>query len=191
LYAVHPTSSDVSSDGKASSGSTGNPGLLLPDELVLQTVMMMADIGHAMKSFPLHLVWSVRVAEEFYRQGDTERQFGLTISPLCDRATGVARFEKNQIGFLDFVVLPLYTAARDVIPLVGFDEVIANVRQNAATWAARAEAKESATASIPESPFGAPRLAIPATIKEGGPSEEVEDCTEIVVEIENGSNTTS
>ncbi|KAG3170300.1 hypothetical protein PI126_g2413 [Phytophthora idaei] len=171
LYAVHPTSelNDPSS----------TPGLMLPDELVLQTLIMMADVGHAMKSFPLHLAWSERVAEEFYRQGDTERQFGLTISPLCDHAAGVERFEKNQIGFLDFVVLPLYNAARDVLPLADFDDVITNVRQNAATWENRAQAKND---MIPNSPVDA-MLAIPATI------EEAVAYTEIVVDVGNDSKT--
>ncbi|KAG2911131.1 hypothetical protein PC129_g11539 [Phytophthora cactorum] len=171
LYAVHPTSelNDPSS----------TPGPMLPDELVLQTLIMMADVGHAMKSFPLHLAWSERVAEEFYRQGDTERQFGLTISPLCDHAAGVERFEKNQIGFLDFVVLPLYNAARDVLPLADFDDVITNVRQNAATWENRAQAKND---MIPNSPVDA-MLAIPATI------EEAVAYTEIVVDVGNDSKT--
>ncbi|KAG6584963.1 3'5'-cyclic nucleotide phosphodiesterase [Phytophthora cinnamomi] len=181
LYAVHPTPSDLSINGDEVRESVGSPCLLLPDELVLQTLIMMADIGHAMKSFPLHLTWSERVAEEFYRQGDTERQFGLTISPLCDRSTGIERFEKNQIGFLEFVVLPLYTAARDVLPLAGFDDVIANVQQNAATWEKRAQAKASGN-PMPTSPSG-----IPATIAEGDPGEEeAESYAEIVVDVKSG-----
>ncbi|KAG7387430.1 cAMP-specific 3',5'-cyclic phosphodiesterase 4D [Phytophthora pseudosyringae] len=178
LYAVHPTPSDVSLNGGESSCSASALGFSLPDELILQTVMMMADVGHAMKSFPLHLSWSERVAEEFYRQGDTERQFGLTISPLCDRGAGVDRFEKNQIGFLEFVVLPLYNAARDVLPLVGFDDVILNVRQNAATWEKRALAKSPAAA-----------LAIPDFVKEGDLSQEVDGYTEVVLEVGNDSKT--
>src|SRR5690606_29513855 len=34
---------------------------------------------------PLHLAWTERVIEEFYRQGDQERALGLTISPFMDR----------------------------------------------------------------------------------------------------------
>ncbi|KAE9081134.1 hypothetical protein PF002_g23447 [Phytophthora fragariae] len=186
LYAVHPVSSDLSINGEESSESVGTPSFLLPDELVLQTLIMMADIGHAMKSFPLHLAWSERVAEEFYRQGDTERQFGLTISPLCDRSTGVDRFEKNQIGFLEFVVLPLYTAARDVLPLAGFDDVIGNVQENAATWEKRAQAKASEGDAMPNSPS----LAIPATIAEGAPGEEeAESYAEIIVDVGTDSRT--
>ncbi|GMF15608.1 unnamed protein product [Phytophthora lilii] len=183
LYAVHPASSDVSINGEEMSEPAGTPCFLLPDELVLQTVMMMADVGHAMKSFPLHLAWSERVAEEFFRQGDTERQFGLTISPLCDRSTGIDRFERNQIGFLEFVVLPLYTAARDVLPMKGFDDVIANVQQNAATWERRTREKEAAGDTTPISPPTVLSMAIPATIKEGDTEEETENYTQIFVDV--------
>ncbi|KAG1712112.1 hypothetical protein DVH05_009351 [Phytophthora capsici] len=146
LYAVRSTTSDLKLTGEDSKVPTA---LLLPDELILQTVMMMADIGHSMKSFPLHLAWSELVTEEFYRQGDTERQFGLPISPLCDRTTGVDRFEKNQIGFLEFVVLPLYSAAHDVLPFVSFDDVIARVQENAATWEKRALEKSEKESMSP------------------------------------------
>jgi hypothetical protein len=40
--------------------------------------------------------------QEFFRQGDKEKELGLPISPLFDRAKqGVS---KSQIGFFDFVV---------------------------------------------------------------------------------------
>ncbi|GMF26874.1 unnamed protein product [Phytophthora fragariaefolia] len=189
LYAVHPATPDISINEEPGEGATTS-ALLLPDELVLQTLMMMADIGHAMKTFPLHLAWSERVAEEFYRQGDTERQFGLTVSPLCDRSSDVERFEKNQIGFLEFVVLPLYTAARDVLPLTDFDEVISNVQHNASMWQERAQTKASAKGTEPVSPVAL--LSIPATIVEGdGEEEETESYTEIVVDVGTDSRTNS
>lgn len=43
------------------------------------------------------------IAEEMYRQGDLERERGLELSPLTDRAKkdGLA---KSQAGFLSFLV---------------------------------------------------------------------------------------
>jgi len=35
--------------------------------------------------------------EEFFKQGDTERDQGLDISPMCDRFT--ASVEKSQVSF--------------------------------------------------------------------------------------------
>lgn len=44
--------------------------------------------------------------DEFFRQGDAERQHGLPISPLCDRDT--TSRPVSQINFLEFVIAPLY-----------------------------------------------------------------------------------
>lgn len=115
--------------------ATGPVDALLPVELVLQSLIMMADLGHAFKSFEAHEAWSRLVADEFFLQGDTERQFQLPVSPLCDRRA--AKLETSQIGFLEFVVLPLYVAVRDVLPLRDFDAVLARIRHNADEWRRR------------------------------------------------------
>ncbi len=52
--------------------------------------------------------------EEFFQQGDRERDLGLPISPLFDRAKqGVS---KSQVGFYDFVALPLVHALSSAFP---------------------------------------------------------------------------
>lgn len=104
------------------------------------TLVPCTATGHATKSFETHFAWSKLVAEEFFKQGDTERQFGLPISPLCDRHN--SRFERSQIGFLEFVVLPLYSAAREVLALADFDPVLSRIHHNLATWKQRAEQLE-------------------------------------------------
>ncbi|KAJ0399576.1 hypothetical protein P43SY_009635 [Pythium insidiosum] len=109
---------------------------MVPDELILRTVIMMADLGHASKPFAQHLAWSQLVTEEFFRQGDIERQYGLQVSPLCDRFQ--CNFEKSQVGFLEFVVLPLYSAALSVLPL-RMDDILERIRENLATWRSRGE----------------------------------------------------
>ena len=40
-----------------------------------------ADISHTTKAQHLHLAWTDRVSEEFFCQGDDEKQHGLLISP--------------------------------------------------------------------------------------------------------------
>lgn len=50
--------------------------------------------------------WVNQLEEEFFRQGDVERQNGMTISPLFDRAKqGIT---KSQVGFFDIVIIPLF-----------------------------------------------------------------------------------
>lgn len=78
------------------------------DRLLFYTMLMKtSDVGHGAKSIDLHKSWSRRITEEFYNQGDREQAAGLSVSPLCDRSNNVP---KSQIGFLNFLVLPLNTS---------------------------------------------------------------------------------
>ena len=55
----------------------------------------------------LHERWTNGLVEEFFRQGDAERDLGLPFSPLCDRETTLV--SQSQIGFIDFIITPTYT----------------------------------------------------------------------------------
>jgi len=74
--------------------------------LMMKMSLKCADVGHTAKSLPLHLKWTERVIEEFYRQGDEERRLGLPISPFMDRQK--ANVPAAQIGFIEFLVIPMY-----------------------------------------------------------------------------------
>ena len=54
--------------------------------------------------------WSLRVMEEFFNQGDREKEEGLPITPLCDR--GTTSLSASQINFLEFIVVPLFLQVR-------------------------------------------------------------------------------
>jgi hypothetical protein len=51
--------------------------------------------------------------EEFFQQGDKEREAGLEISPMCDRSN--ATIEKSQVGFIDYIVHPLWETWADLV----------------------------------------------------------------------------
>ena len=76
--------------------------------MVMKMALKCADIGHSAKRLVLHEKWTARITEEFYRQGDEERRQGLPISPFMDRRK--ANLSASQLGFMDWIVLPLYTA---------------------------------------------------------------------------------
>lgn len=51
--------------------------------------------------------------EEFFLQGDKERAAGMDISPMCDRQN--ATVEKSQVGFIDYIVHPLWETWADLV----------------------------------------------------------------------------
>eukprot|EP00008_Paramoeba_atlantica_P002356 CAMPEP_0201502742 /NCGR_PEP_ID=MMETSP0151_2-20130828/84300_1 /ASSEMBLY_ACC=CAM_ASM_000257 /TAXON_ID=200890 /ORGANISM="Paramoeba atlantica, Strain 621/1 / CCAP 1560/9" /LENGTH=130 /DNA_ID=CAMNT_0047896363 /DNA_START=606 /DNA_END=994 /DNA_ORIENTATION=- len=74
--------------------------------LVLKIALKGADISHTTKAQHLHLAWTDRVSEEFFCQGDEEKKAGLPISPGMNREE--VNLCKSQMGFLNFLGLPLY-----------------------------------------------------------------------------------
>ena len=55
-----------------------------------------ADVSHPTKTWDLHKEWTARCMEEFFNQGDKEKEMGLDVSPLCDRNT--TQVPQSQIG---------------------------------------------------------------------------------------------
>merc|ERR1712079_819626 len=65
-------------------------GVLLLDNYtdriqVLQNMVHCADLSNPTKPLPIYRRWCDRIMEEFFRQGDRERDACLDISPMCDR----------------------------------------------------------------------------------------------------------
>jgi len=79
-----------------------------PDDklLLMQVLLKCADICHPARPLRIHKKWSFLIAEEFYAQGDLERQRGMPVSPLCNRHD--ADLPRSQRGFIDFVCRPSY-----------------------------------------------------------------------------------
>lgn len=66
----------------------------------------LSDISNPTKNWDLTLKWTELLFEEFFKQGDKERELGLKITDLMDRAnTNIA---KAQLGFIDVIVMPSY-----------------------------------------------------------------------------------
>jgi cAMP-specific phosphodiesterase 4 len=82
----------------------------IPDErlYVLKFMLKCSDIAHAAKKTELHEIWSLKVIEEFFNQGDIEKDIGQPVSMYCDRET--TKIAKSQAGFILNLVLPLYEA---------------------------------------------------------------------------------
>ena len=73
---------------------------------ILCMALKCADLGHSAKNFELHQQWTQLVSEEFFIQGDLERNNNMPVSMYCDRET--TDIPKSQAGFLKNVCLPLF-----------------------------------------------------------------------------------
>ena len=63
---------------------------------IMSFVLHSADVAHPTKTWDLHKEWTARCMEEFFNQGDREKEMGLDVSPLCDRTT--TKVPQSQIG---------------------------------------------------------------------------------------------
>ncbi|NXL71267.1 PDE4D phosphodiesterase, partial [Leptocoma aspasia] len=117
-------------------------GVLLLDNYsdriqVLQNMVHCADLSNPTKPLELYRQWTDRIMEEFFQQGDKERERGMEISPMCDKHT--ASVEKSQVGwqpgdraggagpgrglssaspqvgFIDFIAHPLWETWADLV----------------------------------------------------------------------------
>ncbi|XP_043867405.1 cAMP-specific 3',5'-cyclic phosphodiesterase isoform X6 [Drosophila mojavensis] len=93
-------------------------GVLLLDNYtdriqVLENLVHCADLSNPTKPLPLYRRWVALLMEEFFLQGDKEREHGMDISPMCDRHN--ATIEKSQVGFIDYIVHPLWETWADLV----------------------------------------------------------------------------
>ncbi|KAE8745217.1 hypothetical protein FOCC_FOCC008108 [Frankliniella occidentalis] len=82
----------------------------------LAMVLHCCDIAHPAKRWDLHHRWTQLLLEEFFRQGDRERELGLPFSPLCDRNNTLVA--ESQIGFIEFIVEPSMGVCADMLEAV-------------------------------------------------------------------------
>ncbi|XP_014851049.1 PREDICTED: cAMP-specific 3',5'-cyclic phosphodiesterase 4B-like isoform X3 [Poecilia mexicana] len=93
-------------------------GVLLLDNYtdrmqVLCNMVHCADLSNPTKPLDLYRQWTDRIMDEFFHQGDREREKGMEISPMCDKHT--ASVERTQVSFIDFIVHPLWETWADLV----------------------------------------------------------------------------
>ncbi len=79
------------------------------DGLVLQMALKCADLGHLAAPCDVHKRWVNDLTEEFFQQGDRERENGMKVSALMDRHNQAAGgISKSQVATLQ--LLPAHTS---------------------------------------------------------------------------------
>jgi hypothetical protein len=106
--------------------------------MLLRVALHAADISNPAKPASISHEWTARVMEEFFAQGDRERELKLPVSPFMDRET--TSIGKCQRGFIEFLVAPLFRALCPL--LVNGDVLIHTIETNRAYWASQEEAEQ-------------------------------------------------
>ncbi|XP_051988559.1 cAMP-specific 3',5'-cyclic phosphodiesterase 4C-like isoform X1 [Xyrauchen texanus] len=120
---------------------------------VLRNMVHCADLSNPTKPLAVYRQWTERIMEEFFRQGDKERERGMEISPMCDKHT--ASVEKSQVGFIDYIVHPLWETWGDLVH-PDAQEILDTLEDN----------RDWYQSTIPQSPSPPP----------DGPNNEIESC---------------
>ena len=81
-------------------------------DLIIHT----ADISNPTKAFDIYYKWAQLVVEEFYQQGDKEKELGLNCS--CDR--NKVSIYKSQLGFIDYIEKPFFDLFVKVFPKLNY-----------------------------------------------------------------------
>ncbi|XP_016131443.1 cAMP-specific 3',5'-cyclic phosphodiesterase 4A-like [Sinocyclocheilus grahami] len=121
---------------------------------VMRNMVHCADLSNPTKPLAVYRQWTERIMEEFFRQGDKERERGMEISPMCDKHT--ASVEKSQVGFIDYIVHPLWETWGDLVH-PDAQEILDTLEDN----------RDWYQSTIPQSPSPPP----------DGPDNELESCT--------------
>ncbi|KAJ3084719.1 hypothetical protein HDU99_006153 [Rhizoclosmatium hyalinum] len=97
--------------------------------ILLKILMKCADVSNPTKEWPIYFEWADRVLEEFMRQGDMEKSLNLPVSPFMDRDN--INIPSSQIGFMDYVLLPLFEAVNKYIEI---PHILGNLQANREHW---------------------------------------------------------
>lgn len=108
----------------------------------LQIALKCADICNPCRPWEVSQQWSYKICDEFYRQGDYERQLNLPVTLLCDsKKMSVA---KIQTDFINYVVAPLFDVWDRWLKTTLSNAMVANLNENLKKW------EEKLTKKIPE-----------------------------------------
>jgi cAMP-specific phosphodiesterase 4 len=83
-------------------------------QLILNQCIHTSDLSNPAKIPQVYEKWSDLIFQEFFNQGDLEKQNGMPISMLCDRTT--VKINKSQMGFINFVVIPQFEMMLNIMP---------------------------------------------------------------------------
>ncbi|KAI9138921.1 hypothetical protein BKA69DRAFT_1088657 [Paraphysoderma sedebokerense] len=142
-------------------------------QLLMDMAIKCADISNPTKNLKLCQKWADRILEEFFLQGDEEKKRGLPVSRFMDRTNTVV--SKCQIGFIDYIVLPLFEAWDMYMNEDGSFQAMSNIAKNREFWKEQQDAtpiivvNPNATAVVPSTQL----ITVPSTSEIEGSTDSL------------------
>ena len=97
---------------------------------LLDYMIHLADLAHNTKLFDISKKWVELLSEEFWRQGDLEKELNLPVSFLCDRED--VNVPKSQKGFISGYIVPTFECLVKIFPTLRY--TLDNANHNLKEW---------------------------------------------------------
>jgi hypothetical protein len=97
---------------------------------VINFLIHSADVSHNSKPWNISKIWSRMIYDEFFHQGDLEKEKGLPVSMFCDRET--ANISGAQVGFITGIIIPTFQLLVRLFP--DLNCTLENLEKNNENW---------------------------------------------------------
>ena len=99
-------------------------------QVLLNYLIHMADLGHNCKKYEISKQWVKLLCEEFWIQGDKEKNMGIPVSFLCDRDK--IDVPASQVNFLRGFIISSFDSLIEIFPNLKF--TMDNAKNNINEW---------------------------------------------------------
>ena len=99
---------------------------------VMNFLIHTADISHCSKEFEISYKWTELINQEFWREGDEEKEKKMQVGFLCERNN--ADIPTSQIGFIKGIILPTFEILYNSFPNEDILFYLNNVKKNLEEW---------------------------------------------------------
>jgi len=83
--------------------------------LAMELIIKVADVSNVSRPFKIAEKWAYMLQEEFFFQGDMEKEQGIDVSSSSN-IRGEANIPKSQVGFITYFCVPLYSIIARIFP---------------------------------------------------------------------------
>ena len=112
--------------------------LFASQQQTLDFMIHACDLSTPTRKFDCLRQWTYLLFDEFFQQGDVEKQHNMPVSFLCDRST--VTVAKEQPGFCNYIVIPIWNIVSTIMPDV--EEASYRAQENVVNWQNHEETEE-------------------------------------------------